>query len=377
MWSYWEKTTFLEYDYVVVGGGLVGMSTALSIREREPRARILIIDSGWLPQGASTRNAGFACFGSLSEIVADLRTHTEAEVIELILLRWKGLQMLRKRLGDEKIEYTPCGSHELIWEASLPVLEDLNRINNMLHPILGEKVFSEDAHAVKKFGFSKEIKTCVYNRLEGGLHTGKMIEGLARLCGREGIDIRNGGTLENWEENQNGVKVIVRCGNDTFPLRTGKLLLCTNAFTKKLFPDLDIQPGRGQILITQPIPGLSVKGIFHFEDGYYYFRNIGDRVLFGGGRNLDFSAEETLDFGTTDAVQDQLKHYLKSVILPQTSFDIDYSWSGIMAFGSKRGPIIQPVSRHVWMGVRMGGMGVAIGSAVGNQLAEKITQHSH
>jgi len=37
-----------------------------------------------LPQGASTKNAGFACFGSLSEIIDDLKSHSEEEVIELV-----------------------------------------------------------------------------------------------------------------------------------------------------------------------------------------------------------------------------------------------------------------------------------------------------
>jgi hypothetical protein len=33
-----------------------------------------------LPHGASTKNAGFACFGSISEIIDDLKSHSEEEV---------------------------------------------------------------------------------------------------------------------------------------------------------------------------------------------------------------------------------------------------------------------------------------------------------
>jgi hypothetical protein len=48
-----------------------------------------------LPQGASTKNAGFACFGSLSEIIDDLKSHSE-EGNSTRSKRWKGLQLLRK-----------------------------------------------------------------------------------------------------------------------------------------------------------------------------------------------------------------------------------------------------------------------------------------
>jgi len=68
-----------------------------------PKASILILEKGVLPQGASTKNAGFACFGSLSEILGDLQSHTEEEVLTLIEKRWNGLQLLRKNLIDRNI----------------------------------------------------------------------------------------------------------------------------------------------------------------------------------------------------------------------------------------------------------------------------------
>ena len=72
--SYWEiKNWFTNVDYTIVGSGIVGLHTALRLRERFPESKILILEKGMLPQGASTKNAGFACFGSISEIVEDLK----------------------------------------------------------------------------------------------------------------------------------------------------------------------------------------------------------------------------------------------------------------------------------------------------------------
>ena len=42
-----------------------------------------------LPQGASTKNAGFACFGSLSEILDDLQSHSKEEVLQLVKKTYK------------------------------------------------------------------------------------------------------------------------------------------------------------------------------------------------------------------------------------------------------------------------------------------------
>ena len=53
--SYWElKTWFSEVDFVVVGSGIVGLHCALQLRERFPQSKILILERGLLPQGAST-----------------------------------------------------------------------------------------------------------------------------------------------------------------------------------------------------------------------------------------------------------------------------------------------------------------------------------
>jgi glycine/D-amino acid oxidase-like deaminating enzyme len=112
--SFWElKNWFTANDFTIVGSGIVGLHTALRLRERFPTSKILVLEKGILPQGASTKNAGFACFGSLSEIIDDLKSHSEEEVIQLIKKRWQGLQLLRNLFGDETLDFKPYGGYEL------------------------------------------------------------------------------------------------------------------------------------------------------------------------------------------------------------------------------------------------------------------------
>jgi glycine/D-amino acid oxidase-like deaminating enzyme len=148
-------------------------------------------------------------------------------------------------------------------------------------------------------------------------------------------------------------------------------LFATNGFAGKL-TNGSVKPARAQVLITKPIPNLDIKGTFHLDKGYYYFRNIGDRILFGGGRNLDFEGETTTEFGQTEIIQNRLEQLLKEVILPNRNFEIEHRWSGIMGLGNQKNPIVQQLSEHVYCGVRLGGMGVAIGSLIGVELADLV-----
>ena len=120
------------------------------------------------------------------------------------------------------------------------------------------------------------------------------------------------------------------------------------------------------------IKNLKLKGAFHYQKGYYYFRNIDNHILLGGGRNLDFEKEETTEFGLTEKIQQRLEGLLKENILSGQSYQIEYRWSGIMGVGSEKKPIIKHISKNVVCAVRMGGMGVAIGSLIGEMAVDEL-----
>lgn len=67
--SYWEKVNFYRPDIIIVGSGIVGLTAAIAIKKQQPNISVTILERGFLPSGASTKNAGFACFGSISELI--------------------------------------------------------------------------------------------------------------------------------------------------------------------------------------------------------------------------------------------------------------------------------------------------------------------
>jgi gamma-glutamylputrescine oxidase len=370
MLSYWEKSSFVNYDMMVIGSGIVGLSTAISIKEKNPKLSVAVLERGILPTGASTKNAGFACVGSLSEICDDLNSMTESEILELAQLRKNGLELLRKRLGDEKIAYKENGSHELIFNHEIALLDEMNKTNVLLHPIFGKDIFGEDKAAVDQFGWSgTRVKTLIKNNAEGEIDTGKMMRTLIDCAKSNGIDIFTGCEVDKIEEDSY-CKISIK--NSEIVFKAKKVAICTNAFTKNLVPEIDLEPGRGLVLITKPIDNLKQKGVFHFDKGYYYFREVDGRILFGGGRNIDFKTENTTSFDVNEKILADLTQKLREIILPETPFEIDYHWTGIMAFGKNKFPLIHQTSPNQFMAVRMGGMGIAIGSEAGRMLSEKI-----
>lgn len=371
--SYWERKHFFDgIDLVVVGSGIVGYSTALHYKSAHPEAKILILERGILPSGASSKNAGFACFGSPTELRDDLATNDSTTVWDTVALRLEGLRYLEELLGKSRIDLQINGSWDLMplnAETEIREICDiLPDYNAELLRISGEKdVYRWDANMAQKFGFSG-ISGGFYNRLEGQLDTSKMNAAFYEQVIGKGISVLFGVEAREISDASYGKRIHTQIGE----IVSQKVAICTNGFAKQFLPDDDIAPARAQVLITQPIADLHIKGTFHFQEGYYYFRNIDNRILFGGGRNLDVLGETTTSLDTSEQILGQLKSLLREVILPNTPHEIDHSWAGIMGVGKTKKPIIRMVESNVACGVRLGGMGVAIGTLVGKEVAHLL-----
>jgi len=373
--SYWESSTWLKPDFIIIGAGIVGINAAIHLKKADPSKKILILERGILPSGASTKNAGFACFGSLSEIVDDLQRCSEEDVVQLIEMRWQGLQLLRDTLSDEQLEYEPLGSFEVftdeqeeLYKQSLAIMD---RFNEHLEKITYvHSVFSKADHRISEFGL-KDVKHLILNSAEGQINTGKMMNSLMQLAQSLDITILHGVEVDSYKDIDQRVSISTKTLGE---ISCQQLLIATNGFAKQLLPNIDVEPGRAQVLITSPIPNLKIKGCFHMDQGYFYFRNVGNRILFGGGRNLDKVAETTYSHQTTEIIQQKLEKHLKDTILPGIDFTIDQRWAGTLGLGKTRLPIIEKIDNNVFCAVRMGGMGVAIGSLVGKNVAELMAE---
>ena len=370
--SFWEtQTYFTNIDLIVVGSGIVGLNAAINYKEKHKNAKIVVLERGILPHGASTKNAGFACFGSVSELLADMKKSTEDTVWQTVEMRIKGLELLRKRLGDKQIDYKEYGGYEL-FDTKKRFDEcsgSIDYFNNQIKSYTGIKnTYNIENKKINGFQF-KQIEGLILNKKEGQIDTGKMMQNLIQLALSKGIIILNSIAVTKLQDLNTEVVLKSSIGD----LKAKAVIIATNGFAKELLKLNDVKPARAQVLITKPIHHLKLKGTFHYDEGYYYFRNIGKRVLFGGGRNLDFKKETSSEFVLNSKIHQHLEKLLKTVILPDTPFEIEQRWCGIMGVGEEKRPIIKKISPNIVCAVRMGGMGVAIGSLVGKLAVEEFS----
>ena len=194
MFSYWERESFFHYGHIVIGAGITGLSTAIELRQLYPAERILVLERGMIPAGASTRNAGFACMGSVTELLDDLRTMSESEVVHLFAERKRGLEILRQRLGDKRIGYAANGSYELIDATAKEALKKIDYLNELLLPVNNQPSFRPANEKIRSFGFNEQYtQALIENTCEGELHTGKMMRALTNYALEQGIEIKTGG----------------------------------------------------------------------------------------------------------------------------------------------------------------------------------------
>lgn len=371
--SYWEKKNFFNADVVIVGAGIVGLNAAIAIKEKNRNITVTVLERGFLPSGASTKNAGFACFGSISELIEQEKLSGTNGLHQLIESRWKGLLKLRSLLGDDNISFKNYGGFELFKAKNNVLTEEcvskIGHFNSLIEDIVDKKdTYCLSNAKIKDFGFNN-VERLIECKLEAQIDPGKMMKTLLAKAMSFGIQVLSNCKVEKFFNEGDKVSLDTSQGN----FQCNKLLLTTNAFVGELLPELQVVPGRGQVVVTSPIKNLKVKGTFHYDKGYYYFRNIDDRILLGGGRNLDFNAEETTEFGETPLVQRALVQLLKEVIIPDVEFTIEHQWSGIMAFGPQLAPIIEEVKSNVFCAVRCNGMGIAIGSQTGQQAGDLVS----
>ncbi|MCV9386811.1 NAD(P)/FAD-dependent oxidoreductase [Reichenbachiella ulvae] len=372
MWSYWEQDTFIQKpDLVVIGSGIVGLSAVIRYAEVYPKHRVMILEAGPLPTGASTKNAGFACFGSPTEVLMDLENESEDQVLARIEKRWKGLENLQQLLGKENIGLETPGSYELFLKEDQSLFDQtfsqIDRLNRLIYPTLKRKVYEVHHSIIEKAGF-QGVGSAISINGEGQINTGLMMKNLIDLAKQKHIQILNGYKVTSISYQADGVNIQGLAGN----IHAKKCIIATNGFGKQLLPDLDLKPARAQVLITKPIDNLPFKGTFHFDQGYYYFRNVGNRVLFGGGRNLDKDKETTDKINFNQKIQSHLIELLKTHILPNTPFEIDQQWAGIMGIGSTKETLIEKINDNCVISLRLGGMGIAIGSLIGREAAELL-----
>ncbi|MFM2315936.1 MAG: hypothetical protein RLZZ155_268, partial [Bacteroidota bacterium] len=352
--SYWERQSFLEgFDVLIIGGGIAGLSTAIELKKIDGSRSIAVLERSWLSDGASSKNAGFACFGSVSEFVDDLKDLSFDEVIQLGVRRYNGTQKLVEEYSCAQLELEWNGGHEVFFqedESSFKYCcEQLEKINDAYDSAIGICPYA--AHLVNSFQGIENLIGVISNRYEGGLNTGAMLRAMRARCLESGVHVFNGVEVETYTSSEHSVQLDSSVGS----WKAKQVAFCTSAFHSKLFPSVELNSKRNQVIVTKPIDNLKLNGTFHHQEGFNYFRNINGRILMGGMRHLFLDTESTSAQGNTDELKEALLRFVQTKIHTSSAVEVDMAWSGILGVGKDERAVVKQVEENVFIGVRLGG----------------------
>lgn len=371
--SYWEyDLLFSATDVLIVGAGLTGLSAAITLKQQAPKLNVLVLESAKLGTMATTRNAGFLCYGSPSELLGDLDAHGPDQVYELLRRKNTGINRLLELSRKKDIGYASTFGYEL-FDSDKPislVADRLNELNIIVEAATGFVDYFKTAAdtVLTRWGFSG-FDGAIQMVYEGQVQSARMDHSLRLYAQNLGVRILSG--LE--------VKALDQISPDKWAFTTEfgtfytkSVLLANNAFLSKLLPEIEISPKRGQVLVTSELPHLRLHGNYHYDSGYYYFRNVGKRLLLGGARNHDLETENSDQAVLNDKLQAHLIDFARQRLLPAQDFTIEHQWSGIMGFTADKKPICKEIKPALFVAAGMNGMGVAMGAALGSEIAEKM-----
>ncbi len=369
--SFWERETFLENcDVIVVGAGIAGLSTAIELRKRRPDFRVALLERSWLSDGASSKNAGYACFGSVSEFLDDMKDMSFEDVVSLAILRFRGIEKLVKEYSEDVLKLEWNGGYEVFFQEDESSFNEcrafVDRFNDAFEKTLNIRPYT--VLTVQEFQGVKNLVGVISNKYEGGLNAGAMLNAMRNRALSLGVSIFNGIEVKSYSALRNEVIVETSVGI----WKANRVAFCTSSFHSELFEDLEMSSKRNQVVITKLIPDLKLYGTFHHQQGFNYFRNIDGRILMGGMRHQFPRTESTSMQGNTEEVVEALKQFLQNKIHTTSEIEIDMVWSGILGVGKDERPVVREVQENVFVGVCLGGIGVAIGSLIGEELAELI-----
>lgn len=381
--SYWlDQTTTAapktkHYDVIVVGGGIAGLSAAYWLQKEDPRLKIAILEKHQIGFGASGRNAGFITCGSTEHFIKLEKDFGLEKALEIWKFSEENRDLLLSHIIEDKaidVDYRQTGSCTVApssehWKTYQATAKTMRQA--------GIDVLEVNAQDMEKDYGVTGFEGGIQFTGDGYIHPIKLLK---RLQSKLKSDIHENTEVFSFAE-KSGVQQL-RTNQGVF--EAPKVVLTLNAYLPLVMKDFEklIKPGRGQILVTEPLPEF-VKGPCYLTKHLCYFRQLPTgHLLIGGFRNLAVEVENTYADETTPLIQNALYDFVRSHFKYGAQAKIAYQWSGIMGFSPDGqmliGSLPQNQNIHLMAGCTGHGMGLSFNAArtlVGGIFGKRIPSH--
>ena len=285
-----------ECDLLVVGGGYTGLWTALHAIERDPGARVVLIEAERVGWAASGRNGGFVD-ASLTHGAENGKSRWPEEFDQLERLGLANLDGMAADIEkyDMRVDWQRTGM--------LAVATESHQV-----PWLREAAEHGEGRFLDQAEVRAQVNSPTYR---GGLFSAgtcaivdpaRLVFELARVCAEKGVRIHEHTGATAVKTGAGAVKVSTATGTIT----AKRVVLATNVFPSLLRRNrLHTVPVYDHVLGTEPLTTEQLdrigwrerQGISDCGNQFHYYRLSADnRILWGGyGRKVDPRLEDRPD----------------------------------------------------------------------------------
>jgi gamma-glutamylputrescine oxidase len=334
-------------DVAVVGGGVTGCSCALTLADAGMRVRLYEARS--IASGASGRNGGFALRGGAMHYDAARAVLGPERAIALWRLTERALDRMAELAGDV---LRRVGSLQLSADEQERV-----ELRSEYDALVA------DGFAVEWIDELPEHLADIYSGAilhptDCALHPGRWIRRLARRAAEAGTELRE------------HMRV-----SDLNGLHADHVVIASDGYPSGLVPEVDdlVQPTRGQVVATEPLPEVLYERPHYARQGFDYWQQLPDgRLVAGGRRDVAIEDENTAEEGTTAPVQAAVEALVRDLVGSAPA--ITHRWSGIFGASPDKLPLVGPIPGReaVWVARGYSGHGNVLGLASGELVAKAI-----
>lgn len=357
-----------EVPFAVVGGGLVGLSTAYWLSRMGKRGVVLEAEN--LAGRASGRNAGFLLTGSAEPFVQLRKQVGMSRALAFWRRSEENRRLLRSELldtGRVECEFLQEGSWIAAIDESLKVSE-LRESAEALASNGFDLRWVEGRELLQASG-SSGLGGAIFQPEDGGLDPVQLARGLAA---QGQFSIHQGTRVRGLEPFGDRLRLICETG-DTVAER---VVLALNAYTPFLLPQLaaEIRPVRGQMLATEP-GERPLSGVWYIDEGFQYLRQLRDgTAVLGGCRGVAIEEEVGYVESPTPRVQQALDAFLLDYFPDLASRSVARRWAGTMAFTPNGLPSLGEIPHlpGAFYAAGLGGHGLSLGFTLGRHLAQGL-----
>ncbi len=240
-----------ETDYVIVGAGLTGLWTALTIKLLEPAAGVTVVEQGVAAYGGSGRNAGM-----LSETVDHghglaIQHFGAAEARRLARLGEDNIAAMYRDLADWGVECELERTGRLMIALTPAQLEECHRTIDVARDLGLDSFSFLDGEAIRSRLHSPLYLGGVKVSGGGILNPVKLVDGLAREARRRGIKLHERSKVLSVTTEGAGARIRTAGGS----ARARKVILATSAYTHHLLPEIlhRFIPLYDYIMVSEPL----------------------------------------------------------------------------------------------------------------------------